>query len=63
MTFYLGNDKNEEVNFNGETLTFTLQLIKTWINKWAFKSLKQIVIALAEDIDLPQKFSFWWYSL
>ena len=26
--FYLENDNNEKVNFNGETLTFTLQLIK-----------------------------------
>ena len=28
ITFYLEDDKNEEVNFNGETLTFTLQLVK-----------------------------------
>ena len=28
LTFYLENDNNEEVNFNGETLTFTLQMIK-----------------------------------
>ena len=28
ITFYLEDDKNEEVNFNGETLTFTLQMIK-----------------------------------
>ena len=28
ITFYLEDDNNEEVNFNGETLTFTLQLIK-----------------------------------
>ena len=27
-TFYLENDNNEEVSFNGETLTFTLQMIK-----------------------------------
>ena len=26
--FYLENDNNEEVDFNGETLTFTLQMIK-----------------------------------
>ena len=26
--FYLEDDKNKQVNFNGETLTFTLQLIK-----------------------------------
>ena len=28
ITFYLEDDKNEEVDFNGETLTFTLQMIK-----------------------------------
>ena len=27
-TFYLKDDKNAEVVFNGETLTFTLQMIK-----------------------------------
>ena len=28
ITFYLEDDKNDEVDFNGETLTFTLQMIK-----------------------------------
>ena len=28
ITFYLEEDNNEEVDFNGETLTFTLQMIK-----------------------------------
>ena len=28
ITFYLEDDNNEEFNFNGETLTFTLQMIK-----------------------------------
>ena len=28
ITFYLEDDNNREVNFNGETLTFTLQMIK-----------------------------------
>ena len=28
VTFYLEDDNNKEVNFNGETLTFTLQMIK-----------------------------------
>ena len=28
ITFYLEDVNNEEVNFNGETLTFTLQMIK-----------------------------------
>ena len=27
-SFYLEDDNHEEVNFNGETLTFTLQMIK-----------------------------------
>ena len=29
VTFYLEDDNNEEVKFNGETLTLTLQMIKT----------------------------------
>ena len=28
ITFYLEDDNNEEVNFNDEILTFTLQMIK-----------------------------------
>ena len=28
ITFYLEDDSNEEVNINGETLTFTLQMMK-----------------------------------
>ena len=28
ITFYLEDDNNEEIDFNGETLTFTLQLIE-----------------------------------
>ena len=28
ITFYLENENNEEIDFNGETLTFTLQMIK-----------------------------------
>ena len=28
ITFYLEDDNNEEIDFNGETLTFTLQMIK-----------------------------------
>ena len=27
-TFYLGDDKNGEADFNGKKLTFTLQMIK-----------------------------------
>ena len=28
ITFYLEDDNNKEVNFNGEILTFTLQMIE-----------------------------------
>ena len=28
ITFYLEDDNNDEVDFNGETMTFTLQMIK-----------------------------------
>ena len=33
ITFYLEDDNNEEVDFNGETLTFTVQLIKIQTKK------------------------------
>ena len=36
ITFYLENDNNEEVNFNGEKLTFTLQEIKIQIRTSTF---------------------------
>ena len=32
MAFYLEDDNNEEVDFNQETLTFTLQMIKIKTN-------------------------------
>ena len=34
ITIYLENDNDEEVDFNGETLTFTLQKVK-------FETLKE----------------------
>ena len=42
ITFYLENDDHEEVNFIGETLTFTLQMIKNWTYKWSFSISKAI---------------------
>ena len=53
--FYLEDDNNKEVNFNGETLTFTLQMIKIWMNKWAFKNFKLKVIALVKNTTMVQK--------
>ena len=41
ITFYLEDDNNKEVNFNGETLTFTLQMIKNLNN-----SLQQICLLI-----------------
>ena len=32
ITFYLEDDSDKVVDFNGETLTFTLQMIKIWTN-------------------------------
>ena len=55
ITFYLENDDHEEGNYNGETLTFTLQMMKIKTIKWAFENLKVIVIALVVGIDLLQK--------
>ena len=36
ITFYLEDNNNKEVNFNGETLTFTLQMIKIWNNTFTY---------------------------
>ena len=36
ITFYLEDDSDKEVNFNGETLTFTLQMIKIWNNTFTY---------------------------
>ena len=33
ITFVLENDNHKEVDFNGETLTFELQLIEVWTIK------------------------------
>ena len=38
ITFYLEDDNNKKVYFNGITLIFTLQLIGIWTFKWAFKN-------------------------
>ena len=32
-TFYSEDDNHQEVDFNGETLTFIIQMIKNWIIK------------------------------
>ena len=52
---YLEDNKNEEVDFNGETLTFTLQMIKIWTNNWNLKNLKLIVIVLVVNTTVGQK--------
>ena len=64
ITFYLEDDNNEEVDFNQETLTFTLQMIKFWTNMFTYNylynkghstNLKQIATVSEADIDLLQK--------
>ena len=55
ITIDLEDENNEEVVFNGETLTFSLQMIEIWTIKLAFKKLKVILIVLEEDIDLLQQ--------
>ena len=64
ITFYLEDETNEEVNFNGETLTFTLQMIKNYYNWFTHNYLynkqhsiflKETVTVLEADIDLIQK--------
>ena len=54
-TIYLENDNTEEVNFYGETLIFTLQMIKIWSIKWTSRNLKLIVIALVKSTTAVQK--------
>ena len=54
ITFYLEDDNNEKVDFNQETMTFTLGMIKIWTFKWAFKILKVILFLLEADTHLVQ---------
>ena len=54
ITFYLEDVINGEIDFNGETLTFKLQMIKVCYNIRVFLNLKLIVIVLVVDIDLLQ---------
>ena len=39
VSFYLEHEDNKEVNFNGETLTFTLQMIKNYYNMFTYNFL------------------------
>ena len=48
ITFYLENDNHEDVEINGKTLTFTVQMVKFWTIDWVFKNLKLIVISLVK---------------
>ena len=54
ITFYLEEDDHEEVNSTGETLSFTLQVIKIWTFECAFKNLKLILTVLVVDINQLQ---------
>ena len=55
ILFYLEDDDHEEVNFNGETLTFTMQMIKFELLNEFSKNLEVIHIVLEEHIDLLQQ--------
>ena len=55
IPLYLEDVNIEEVIFNGETLTFTIKKIKTWIFKWNFQNLKLFLFALAVDITVLQQ--------
>ena len=50
--FYINHEGG---NFNGEKLTFILQLIRNWTIKWAAKNLKTTVFAFEENIIVLQK--------
>ena len=55
LSFYLEDDNHEELNFNGETLTFTLQMIKVWAIECAFKNDNVLVIAWDKNTTPVQK--------
>ena len=38
--FYLEDDNHEEVNFNGEKMTFNSQFIRIWTFNWDFKKFE-----------------------
>ena len=60
-TLYLENGNHKEVKFKGQTLTFTLQMMKVWTLKRSFENLKRIVFASEVDIyQLQQKFMVIW---
>ena len=40
VSFHFEVDNHEKVDFNGETLSYTLQMIKIWAIKWACKKWK-----------------------
>ena len=43
ILFYLEGDKDKEVNFNGETMTFTLHLAKIWTIKLTLKVIHVVL--------------------
>ena len=49
ITFYVEIDNDEEVNFNGETLTFTLQLIKVWTSMFTYNFVSIRVCLFSHD--------------
>ena len=55
ITCFLQQVIHKEIDFIGETLTFTLRMVDIRTIKRAFKNSKQIVIVLVEDIDLLQQ--------
>ena len=60
ITFYLENDNVEEVDFNGETLTFTLQLVKIYFFFFQknFQKIKVVLTVLVVETNLIQKNSW-----
>ena len=57
ISFYLEDYNLTKISFNGETLTFPLQLVTFHFHaqERAFKNLKRIVIVLGVHTDLPQQ--------
>ena len=55
ITFYLEDDDHKEVNSNGETWTFTLQMTKIGTIEWNLRNIKVKTSAWVIKAILVQK--------
>ena len=63
ITFYLEDDNHEEANFNGETLTFTLQLIKNQYNVFTYNYMSLYICLYVHLYEYLWVFIFLWVMI